>query len=130
MGLTSARPSYAIYRRLGARLTCFSPPPPCVDLLGPDGSWEDGAGHRGGVRLQAGVAPPRGGALVPQVSLDRGAGEVDPRAAARRHQPGGEQEPHHVGHPPTSIHPNHLNQAAHTCSLLFYITTKSRFSLF
>lgn len=71
-------------------------------MVGPDGSWEDGAGHRGGVRLQAGVAPPGGGALVSEISLDRGAGEVDPRAAAWRHQPGGEQEPHHVGHPPPS----------------------------
>lgn len=84
-------------------------------MLGPDGSWEDGAGHRGGVRLQAGVAPPGGGALVAEISLDRGAGEVDPRAAARRHQPGGEQEPHHVGHP-TFIPPNHLSQTTHTCT--------------
>lgn len=83
-------------------MTCFSSLrlSPCVDLAGPDGSWEDGAGHRRGVRLQARVAPPGGGALVPQISLDRGAGEVDPRAAAWRHQPGGEQERHHVGHPP------------------------------
>lgn len=99
MGLTSARPSYAIYRRVGARLTCFSPRPLCVDLVGPDGSWEDGAGHRRGVCLQTRVASPSGGALVPEISMDRGAGEVDPRAAAWRHQPGREQEPHHVGRP-------------------------------
>lgn len=49
----------------------------------PDGSWEDSAGHRGGVCVQAGVAPPGGGALLPQIPLDRGAGAVDPRAAAR-----------------------------------------------
>lgn len=100
-------------------MTCFSPPPPCVDLVGPDGSWEDGAGHRGGVRLQAGVAPPGGGALVSEISLDRRAGEVDPRAAAWGHQPGGEQEPHHVGHP--IIHSSlpaasaRLHMPVHTC---------------
>lgn len=80
------------------RLTCFSPLSPHVDLLRPDGSWEDGAGHRRGVHLQTGVASAGGGALVPQISLDRGVGAVDPRAAAGRHQSGGEQEPHHVGH--------------------------------
>lgn len=68
-------------------------------LPGPDGSREDGAGHRGGICLQAGVASAGGGAILPQVPLDRGAGEVDPGAAARRHQFGGEQEPHRVGHP-------------------------------
>lgn len=76
-------------------------------MVGPDGSWEDGASHRGGVCLQAGVAPPGGGALVPEISLDRGAGEVDPRAAAWRHQPGGEQEPHHVGR---------LSPTTHSCT--------------
>lgn len=67
-------------------------------LLGPDGSREDGAGHRGGICLQAGVASAGGGAILPQIPLDRGAGEVDPGAAAWRHQFGGEQEPNHVGH--------------------------------
>lgn len=94
-----AWPSYAIYHRVGAQLTCFSPRPLCVDLVGPDGSWEDGAGHRRGVCLQTGVASPGGGALVPEISLDRGVGEVDPRATAWRHQPGREQESQHVGHP-------------------------------
>lgn len=84
----------------------FLPLSPCADLVGPDGSWEDGAGHCGGVRLQEGVATPGGGALVPEISLDWGDGEVDPRAAAWGHQLGGEQEPHHVGHPPQ----NHLSQ--------------------
>lgn len=86
----------------------------CCCLVGPDGSREDRAGHRSGVHLQAGVAPPGGGALVPQVPLDRRAGEVDPRAAAWRHQFGGEQEPHHVGHRTTLprltfIPKNHLH---------------------
>lgn len=80
-------------------MTCFSPTSLYVDLLGPDGSWEDGAGHCSSICFQEGVAPPRGGALVSKISLDRGAGAVDPRAAAWRHQPGGEQESHHVGHP-------------------------------
>lgn len=84
----------------GSRLTCFFRPlSPCVDFTGPDGTWEDGAGHRRVVRVQEGVAPPGGGALVAEIPLDRGAGEVDPWAAARRREPGGEQEPHHVGHP-------------------------------
>lgn len=86
------------------RLTCFSSPRVVIFeiylfiFVVPDGSWEDGAGHRGGVRVQAGVAPPGGGALFPQIPLDRGAGALDPRAAVRRHQSGGKQEPHHVGH--------------------------------
>lgn len=78
MDLTSAQPSYAIYCRAGVRLICFSPISPCVDLVGPDGSREDGTGHRRGVCLQAGVAPPSGGAIIPEISLDRGTGEVDP----------------------------------------------------
>lgn len=100
MGLTSARLSYAIYRRAAGRLTCFSPASLYVDLLGPDGSGEDGPGHCSSVRFQEGVALASGCAVVPKISLDRGAGAVDPRAAAWRHQPGGEQESHHVGHPP------------------------------
>lgn len=83
-------------------MTCFSPASLFVDLLRPDGSWEDGPGHCGSVRLQEGVAPASGGAVVPKIPLDRGAGAVDPRAATWRHQPGGEQESHHVGHPPNT----------------------------
>lgn len=99
----------------------FLPLSPCVDLVGPDGSWEDCAGHRGGVRLQEGVAAPGGGALVPEISLDRGDGEVDPRAAAWGHQLGGEQEPHHVGHP-------NIPLPATSASLDSpFIVTKSRF---
>lgn len=78
MGLTSAQLSYAIYCRAGGRLTCFSPASLYVDLLGPDGSWEDGAGHCSGICFQEGVAPPSGGTVVPEISMDRGAGEVDP----------------------------------------------------
>lgn len=55
------------------------------------------------------MASPGGGALLPQISLDRGAGEVDPGAAAWRHQFGGEQEPQRVGHPadtPSSFAPS------------------------
>ena len=63
----------------------------------PDGSWEDGPGHLGGLLLPAGVAAPHRGALLPQVPLDRGDGALDPGAQPRRHQPGGEQERYHVG---------------------------------
>lgn len=78
LGLTSARLSYAIYCRAGGRLTCFSPASLYVDLLGPDGSWENSAGHCSSIRVQEGVAPPGGGTIVPEISLGRGVGEVDP----------------------------------------------------